>query len=71
MVSPLVVSVFVGFLSAACWLFSALLSFWTGGSYYGGPPKHIRRLDRASKLLNAAGAFLAAVSIGLQSYSNS
>ena len=61
-------SVATGFISAAMWLLSAVFSFWTGGSYYGGPPPRIRRLETASKFLNAGGALFAAFSIWAQAY---
>jgi len=64
------ISIAAGFASAAAWLTSAILSFKTGGSYYGGPPKHIQRLDRFSKFLNAGGALLAAVSLAAQTTAN-
>lgn len=67
--SLIMMSVTAGFASAAAWLISSVLSFWTGGSYWGGPPRHIRRMEIASKLLNAAGAFFAAISIWAQAYS--
>ena len=60
-------SVVSGLASAVCWFIASILTFWTGGSYWDGPPPHIRWVERGSIFLNAMGALFAAVAIGYQS----
>jgi len=62
------VTVIAGAVSAGSWLASALVTPDLSVSYWGGPPKHIRRRATLGTWLNASGALFAAIAIGAQAY---
>ena len=63
------VTVIAGAISALSWLASAIVTPDLSISYWGGPPKHIRRRATLGTWLNASGALFASIAIGSQAYS--
>lgn len=61
-------SIVCGALSAVAWLASALITPAVVIPTYNGPTKKVEMKLKHGALCNAAGAFLAALSIGAQAY---